>query len=59
MQTLAMDAPDRVLLVRTEDLSRVDVQNEIFRFAGAQGRNSDWRLNIKKVDDGKKNQINF
>ena len=48
-----MDA-DRVLLVRTEDLSRIDVQNEIFRFVGAQGRNADWGLNIKKVDDGKR-----
>ena len=59
MEMLAVDAPDRVLLVRTEDLSRIDVQNEIFQFAGAQGRNADWRLNIRKVDDGKKNQINF
>jgi hypothetical protein len=59
METLAVDAPDRVLLVRAEDLSRIDVQNEIVRFVGAQGRNADWRLNIKKVDDGKKNQINF
>jgi hypothetical protein len=59
METLAVDAPDRVLLVRTEDLSTVHVQNEIFRFAGSQGRNAGWRLNIRKVDDGKKNQINF
>jgi hypothetical protein len=59
MKMLAADAPTRFLLVRTERLSRVHIQNEIFRFAGARGRNADWRLNIKKVDDGKKNQINF
>ena len=59
MEALAASAPNRVLLVPTERLSEAGAQDEIFRFAGARGRNADWRLNAKTTADGKKNQIQF
>jgi hypothetical protein len=54
---MARGAPDKVRLVRTEELSKDTVQEEIFRIAKAHGQISSWRLNIK--GDGKKIQIQF
>ena len=56
---LARSSPTRVKLVRTEKLSTYAVQNEIFQIAKAQGERSTWKLNVKGVGDGKKNQIRF
>ena len=59
LEKMARNTPDRVKLVRTEELSRDTVQEQIFRIAKAPGQTSTWRLNVKGVADGKKNQIKF
>jgi hypothetical protein len=59
LDRLARAAPARVKLVRTEELSTEAVQSEVFQVAKAKGQLSAWRLNVKGVADGKKNQIRF
>jgi len=60
LETLARRAPERIKLVRTEDLSDDGVQAEIFQFARARGRISEWRLNARgAIADGKRRQIKF
>ena len=44
--------PDRVLLVRTEDLSRSETQRQIFEFVGATGKPFDKVLNAGTHLDG-------
>jgi hypothetical protein len=56
---MARDAPDKVKLVRTEDLGDHTVQEEIFQIAKAHGQTSTWKLNVKGTADGKKLQIKF
>lgn len=57
LEVLAARAPDRVKLVRTDDLSSDAVQEEIFQLTKARGQTSQWKLNVKSTADGKKNQI--
>lgn len=57
LENMAAVAPERVKLVRTEDLSRDTIQAEIFAFAKAHGETSAWRLNVRGTADGKENQI--
>jgi hypothetical protein len=59
LDEMARDAPDRVKLVRTEELDKDTVQEEIFRIAKAQGRAAIWKLNVKGIEDGRKIQIKF
>jgi sulfotransferase family protein len=56
---MARGAPHRVKLVRTEELDKETVQEEIFRFAEVQGRAAIWKLNVKGTADGRKIQIKF
>jgi hypothetical protein len=46
-----------VRLARTEALSSPEVQAEIFSMAKHRGETATWKLNVKSVRDGKKNQI--
>lgn len=57
LETLSLNSPDRVKLVRTDDLSLSSVQEQIFQIAKAPGEISDWKLNVMSTSDGKKNQI--
>jgi hypothetical protein len=59
LERLAKNAPDRVKLVRTEELSRDAVQEEIFQIALANGQTSTWKLNAKGIVEGRKIQIKF
>jgi hypothetical protein len=59
VETMARNAPDRVKLVRTEDLGKDSVQADIFRIARARGQTSNWRLNVKGIADGRSIQIKF
>jgi hypothetical protein len=59
LEWLAQNTPDRVKLVRTEELSREAVQQEIFHIAGARGQTSTWKLNVKGIVEGRKIQIKF
>ena len=52
-------APERVKLVRTEELGRDTVQKEIFQIAKAHGQTSTIRLNVKDTTEGIKLQIKF
>jgi hypothetical protein len=59
LEEMARNQPNRVKLVRTEELSSATVQEQIFQIAKAHGRVSAWKLNKKSVADGKKIQIKF
>jgi hypothetical protein len=52
-------APHRVLLVRTGELGSAATQEGIFEFARTHGQPLARKLNVKRVTDGKKNQIKF
>ena len=57
MTQLAARRPDRVKLAPTDTLSSPEVQAEIFAMAKHRGETATWKLNVKSVRDGKKNQI--
>jgi len=57
MKELAASRPDRVKLMPTAALSSPEVQAEIFAMTKHLGESATWRLNVKGVRDGKKNQI--
>ena len=57
MAELAESRPDSVKLVKTEALSSPEIQAEIFSMAKHRGESAVWKLNVKGVRDGKKNQI--
>jgi hypothetical protein len=59
LETLARNAPDRVKLVRTEDLGQETAQEQIFQIANARGQISTWKLNVKGIAEGRKIQIKF
>jgi hypothetical protein len=59
LETMAQALPGRVALVRTEELSISEVQGRIFQMAGMNGQRSTQKLNVRRVTDGKKNQIKF
>jgi hypothetical protein len=56
---MARKTPDRVKLVRTQELGDERAQLEIFQFANARGQTSSWKLNVKGTTDGRKLQIKF
>jgi hypothetical protein len=57
----ARNSPDRIMLVRTEELGRPEVHRRIFEFAQvhAHGATSTQKLNAKRTTDGTKNRIKF
>jgi Sulfotransferase domain len=57
MARLAESQPGRVKLAPTERLSSPEIQAEIFAMTRHSGESAVWRLNVKSVRDGKKNQI--
>ena len=59
LEQIARMEPGKVKLVRTEELSDVSVQEEIFEFTNACGQTSNWKLNVRNTADGKENQIKF
>jgi hypothetical protein len=54
---MAESRPDSVKLVKTEALSSPEIQAEIFAMTRHRGESAVWKLNVKGVRDGKKNQI--
>jgi hypothetical protein len=59
LENLAQDEPDRVRLVRTEDLGREAVQREIFQISQSQGQYATWKLNVGGTSEGINIQIKF
>ncbi len=59
LTVLAERHPERVLLVRTEDLSRRDQQERIFDFVGCAGKVSSLLLNVGTTADGENQQFKF
>ena len=57
IERMSNNSPDRVRLVRTEELSRAAVRQEIFQFANTFGPTLPFKLNVKRTTDGKKIQI--
>jgi hypothetical protein len=57
MAAMAESRPDSVKLVKTEALSSPEIQAEIFAMTRHRGESAVWKLNVKGVRDGKKNQI--
>jgi hypothetical protein len=57
LERLAREAPDKVSLVRTEDLGKKTIQSEIFQIAQSQGKFDCWKLNVRGLDEGIKIQI--
>jgi hypothetical protein len=55
----AAKRPDKVLLVRTEDLSTAAAQKSIFEFAGVSGRAVNAQMNVSTVVDGRKLDYRF
>jgi hypothetical protein len=51
--------PDRVLLLRTEELNRPATQQRIFEFAGVQGRITKLKLNVRDVSEGRHADLRF
>jgi hypothetical protein len=49
----AQRLPDRVLLLRTEELNRPATQKRIFEFAGVQGRTVKLKLNVRDFSEGR------
>ena len=61
MEQAARSAPDKVMLVRTEELGRPEIQEKIFAFAQVHvhGATPTQKLNAKRTSDGTKNRIKF
>jgi hypothetical protein len=59
LEKLARDRPGEVKLVRTEELGKNAVQEEIFQIAKSQGQFSARKLNVKGIADGQRMQIKF
>lgn len=57
LEQLALDAPDKVRLVRTEELGKKTIQSDIFQIAQSQGKFNSWKLNVRGLDEGIKIQI--
>lgn len=57
MADLAESHPDQVKLAPTENLSSPELQAEIFSIAKHRGESAAWKLNVRGVRDGKRNQI--
>jgi hypothetical protein len=51
--------PDRILLLRTEELNRPATQKRIFEFAGVQGRIVKLNLNVRDFSEGRHNDFRF
>jgi hypothetical protein len=59
LENMAVNSPDKIKLVHTEELGRPAVQEEIFRFAKARGQTSTWKLNVRGTAEGREMQIKF
>jgi hypothetical protein len=51
--------PDRVLLLRTEELNRSATQKRIFEFAGVQGQIVKLKLNVRDFSEGRHADFRF
>jgi hypothetical protein len=51
--------PDRILLLRTEELSRPAAQKRIFEFAGVQGQVVKLKLNVRDFSEGRHADFRF
>jgi hypothetical protein len=53
-QMIALSAtfPERIMLMKTEELNDSAIQRRLFEFAGVAGRTSQVRLNVRNVVDG-------
>jgi hypothetical protein len=51
--------PERILLIRTEDLSKVAAQEAIFEFAGVRGLLTNATLNVNTMTDGRSSDYKF
>lgn len=61
VEQAARSAPDRLMLVRTEELALPEIHEKIFAFAQVHvhGATSTQKLNAKRTTDGTKNRIKF
>jgi hypothetical protein len=59
LAAVAQRLPDRVLLLRTEELNRPAIQQRIFEFAGVQGRIVKLKLNVRDVSEGRHADLRF
>lgn len=59
LERLARDDPEEVKLVRTEELGKDAVQEQIFQIAKSHGQTLAWKLNVKGIADGRRMQIKF
>jgi hypothetical protein len=59
LAAVARRLPDRVLLLRTEELSRPATQKQIFDFISMQGRIAKLKLNVRDVSDGEHADFRF
>jgi|SRR5579864_3731774 len=55
----AAKRPAKIMLVRTEDLSKAEVQRSILDFAGVSGRAVNAQMNVSTVVDGRKLDYRF
>jgi hypothetical protein len=59
LRALAAQAPDRIMLARTEDLNDPDLQVAIFHFIGARGRTAAADRNVRTTTDGRSLDFKF
>ena len=59
VSVLAATMPERVMLVKTQDLGEPFIQKRIFDFVGVKGSVSGVRLNIGSVVDAQKTDFRF
>ena len=59
LTALAQRLPDRVLLLRTDELSRPSVQKRLFDFLAVAGRTAKLKLNVRDVSDGEHADFRF
>jgi hypothetical protein len=59
LAAVARRLPDRVLLLRTEELSRPSTQKRIFDFLAVEGRIAKLKLNVRDVSDGEHADFRF
>jgi hypothetical protein len=59
LQSIALQAPEKVLLVRTEELNTAAVQSAIFQFVGLNGRVIQSERNVGTTIDGRSPNLKF
>jgi hypothetical protein len=59
LHSIASRAPEKILLVRTEELNAAEVQAAIFQFAGLSGRIIKSERNVGTTSDGRRPNLKF